>query len=131
MSQPRELLFDTTALVDIYRGRAEVRPFFDAIANGELQPFISVISEAELWRGVKLEEIELHEVLISHFASIPLHSETARLAGAWMQRYAATGLGWMDALITATAKLADLPVLTRDRHLSDVLSGEATFVSYG
>jgi len=131
MSQPGELLFDTTALVDIYRGRTEIKPFFDALVNGELRPFISVISEAELWRGVKLEEIELHEALLSHFARIPLQSETARLAGAWMQRYAVTGLGWMDALIAATAKLAGLPVLTRDHRLAEVLQTEAKFELYG
>ena len=131
MSQPRELLFDTAALVDIYRGRTEIKPLFDAVAAGELRPYISVITEAELWRGVKLEEMELHETLLSHFAAIPLQSEMARLAGAWMQRYAATGLGWMDALIAATAKSVSLSVLTRDRRLAEVLTAEVGFEIYG
>jgi predicted nucleic acid-binding protein len=131
MSQPRELLFDTTALVDIYRGRTEIKPLFDAVAVGELRPYISVITEAELWRGVRLEEMELHEALLSNFAAIPLQSEMARLAGAWMQRYAATGLGWMDALIAATAKSVSLSVLTRDRRLAEVLTAEVGFEIYG
>jgi predicted nucleic acid-binding protein len=131
MSQPRELLFDTTALVDICRGRTEIKPLFDAVAAGELRPYISVITEAELWRGVKLEEMELHEALLSNFAPIPLQSEMARLAGAWMQRYAATGLGWMDALIAATAKSVSLSVLTRDRRLAEVLTAEVGFEIYG
>ncbi len=131
MSQPRELLFDTTALVDIYRGRMEIKPLFDAIVAGDIQPFISVITEAELWRGVKLEEVDLHEALLSHFAAIPLQSEMARLAGVWMQRYASTGLGWMDALITATAKSTNLPVLTRDHRLAEVLVDELKFETYG
>jgi predicted nucleic acid-binding protein len=131
MSQPRELLFDTTALVDIYRGRAEIKPLFDTVAAGKLRPYISVITEAELWRGVKLEEMELHEALLSHFVTVPVQSEMARLAGAWMQRYAATGLGWMDALIAATAKSASLPVLTRDRRLAEVLAAELKFEIYG
>jgi predicted nucleic acid-binding protein len=131
MSQPRELLFDTAALVDIYRGRTEIKPLFDAVAAGELRPYISVITEAELWRGVRLEEMELHETLLSHFAAIPLQSEMARLAGAWMQRYAATGLGWMDALIAATAKSVSLSVLTRDRRLAEVLTAEVGFEIYG
>jgi predicted nucleic acid-binding protein len=131
MSQPRELLFDTAALVDIYRGRTEIKPLFDAVAAGELRPYISVITEAELWRGVRLEEMELHEALLSNFAPIPLQSEMARLAGAWMQRYAATGLGWMDALIAATAKSVSLSVLTRDRRLAEVLTAEVGFEIYG
>jgi len=131
MSQPRELLFDTIALVDIYRGLTEIKPLFDAVAAGELRPYISVITEAELWRGVRLEEMELHEALLSNFAPIPLQSEMARLAGAWMQRYAATGLGWMDALIAATAKSVSLSVLTRDCRLAEVLTAEVGFEMYG
>jgi len=131
MSQPRELMFDTTALVDIYRGRTEIKLLFDGVVTGQLQPFISVITEAELWRGVKLEEVELHEALLSHLASVPLQSEMARLAGAWMQRYAATGLGWLDALNAATAKSVSLPLLTRDRRLAEVLADELKFETYG
>ncbi len=131
MSQPRELLFDTTALVDIYRGRMEIKPLFDAVVGGELKPYVSVVTEAELWRGVKLEEVELHETLLSRFVSIPLQSDMARLAGAWMQHYAAVGLGWMDALIAATAKSAGLPVLTRDLRLTEVLAAELEFETYG
>jgi len=131
MSRPRELFFDTTALVDIYRGRTEIKPLFDAVAVGKLRPYISVITEAELWRGIKLEEMELHEALLSHFVIIPLQSEMARLAGAWMQRYASTGLGWMDALIAATAKAANLSLLTRDRRLTEVLAPEVGFEIYG
>ena len=47
-----------------------------------------------------------------------------------MQQYGARGLGWMDALIVATARLADLPVLTRDRRLTDLLAGQAEFILY-
>jgi predicted nucleic acid-binding protein len=55
----------------------------------------------------------------------------ARLAGAWMQRYAATGLGWLDAYIAATAKSVSLSVLTRDRRLAEVLTAEVGFEIYG
>ncbi len=54
----------------------------------------------------------------------------ARQAGEWMQRYRHQGLGWMDALIVATSVLAGVPTLTRDRRLSEVLAGEATFILY-
>jgi predicted nucleic acid-binding protein len=131
MSRPREQFFDTTALVDIYRGRAESEPLFDAVVAARLKPYISVLTEAEIWRGVKLEEMELHEALLSRFVVIPLQSEMARLAGAWMQRYAASGLGWMDALIAATAKSAGLPLLTRDHRLAEVLAAELEFEIYG
>jgi hypothetical protein len=47
-----------------------------------------------------------------------------------MQKYAASGLGWMDALISATGKIAGLPVLTRDKRLVKVLSSETSFDLY-
>jgi predicted nucleic acid-binding protein len=47
-----------------------------------------------------------------------------------MQKYASSGLGWMDALIAATGKVADLPVLTRDKRLCNVLSSEVKFELY-
>lgn len=36
----------------------------------------------------------------------------------------------MDALITATAKVVGLPLLTRDARLASVLTTEATFEIY-
>lgn len=130
MTKPAERLFDATALVDIYRGQAGVKARFEAIMSGALQPYISVITEAELWRGLRPEEIERHELILGRFIILPLDSDAARLAGAWMQKFALSGLGWMDALIIATAKVADLCVLTRDQRLAEALAGEAEFELY-
>lgn len=51
MSEPDGLLFDTGALIDIYRGRPVTRPRFQSVVDGSLIGYLSVISEAELWRG--------------------------------------------------------------------------------
>lgn len=127
---PVEMLFDTNALVDIYRGQESIKTRFESILDGSLMPYVSVITEAELWRGLRPDEIERHELILGQFISLPLDSDAARLAGAWMQRYAATGLGWMDALIAATGKVAGLPVLTRDKRLAKVLASETGFELY-
>ncbi|MEW5827468.1 MAG: PIN domain-containing protein [Chloroflexota bacterium] len=124
------MLFDTNALVDIYRGQESIKTRFESILDGSLMPYVSVITEAELWRGLRPDEIERHELILGQFISLPLDSDAARLAGAWMQRYAATGLGWMDALIAATGKVAGLPVLTRDKRLAKVLASETGFELY-
>lgn len=126
----RSLLFDTTALVDLYRGKSGIRPFFDALLDGRLTAFVSVVTEAELWRGLRAEEVERHEALLSGFVPLALESEAARQAGAWMQRFGAAGLGWMDALIVATATQSNLPVLTRDLKLVRCLEQVATFETY-
>jgi predicted nucleic acid-binding protein len=72
MTKPAELLFDTNALVDIYRGQASIKTHFDSILNGSLLPYVSAIAEAELWRGLRPDELERHELLLSQFISLPL-----------------------------------------------------------
>ncbi|WP_374688845.1 PIN domain-containing protein [Promineifilum sp.] len=124
----RPYLFDTGALIDIYRGRQRIAPYFEALA--EQAAYLSVLSEAELWRSLRPGEIERHEALLARFVPLPLTSEAARLAGQWMQAYGAIGLGWMDALITATAAVAGSPLLTRDRRLAGVLANQVEFVLY-
>ncbi len=130
MAEQAELLFDTTALIDIYRGKNSIKNYFDLVLDGSLLPYISVLTEAELWRGLHADEVERHELIIDRFISLPLDSDAARLAGSWMQKYSSTGLGWMDAMIAATGNVAGLIVLTRDQRLATVLSTEANFETY-
>lgn len=126
----KELLFDTGALLDIYKGRDRIRPFFDDYIKAGKLNYISVISEAELWRGLRTHEVEKHNLLLTQFTRLPLRSEASRLAGSWMQQYQAIGLGWMDAFITATAATAELTVLTRDKRLVNLLASQTAFVLY-
>lgn len=130
MANQAELLFDTNALIDIYRGKNSIKPYFDVILDETLLPYVSVLTEAELWRGLRADETERHELLMERFISLPLDSDAARLAGSWMQKFSASGLGSMDALISATGKVAGLTVLTRDKRLASVLSDELTFEIY-
>ena len=125
-----EWLFDTGALTDIYLGRGRVKPYFDQLLRGELVAYVSVISEAELWRGLRPGELDKHQAFLTRFTVLPLRSDMARLAGQWMQQHQSAGLGWMDALITASAHMATLPVLTRDRKLATLLKSEAKFQLY-
>jgi len=126
----RELLFDSTALIDLYRGQVALRLYLDDLISGDLGGYVSVITEAELWRGLRADEVARHEALLALFTHLPLDSAAARQAGAWMQRYEPRGLGWMDALIVATARQANLVVLTRDLRLARCLRDEAGFQTY-
>lgn len=125
-----EWLFDTGALIDIYLGRGRIKPYFDQLLQGELIAYASVISEAELWRGLRPGERDKHQAVLARFTVLPLRSDMAQLAGQWMQQYQSAGLGWMDALITASAHTATLPVLTRDKKLVTLLKSEAKFQLY-
>lgn len=123
-------LFDTGALLDIYHGRDRIRPYFDRLLADLPLAYISPITEAELWRGLRPDEVERHETLLAFFVPLPLTSDAARLAGEWMRRYQSLELGWMDALIVASVARAGVRLLTRDRKLADVLAGEAAFDIY-
>jgi len=126
-----ERLFDTGALFDLYKGRQRARIYFDRLLDGSLRGYVSAISEAEMWRGLRPGEVKDHESLLGLFVMLSLDSGAARLAGTWMQGYEGQGLGWMDALIVATARQAGLAVLTRDARLASCLAGEAQFEVYG
>ena len=129
MNEPT-YLFDTNALIDIYRGRQRIKPTFNQLISGELSGTISVITEAELWRGLRPGELATHNALIEQFTVLPLNSETARLAGSWVAQFEHQGLGWMDAFIAASAKLFGIPLLTRDNRLASLLAKELTFFVY-
>jgi predicted nucleic acid-binding protein len=124
-----EYLFDTGALIDIYRGRTRIQPYFQSLIEGRTA-FISVISEAELWVGLRPDEVMRYEALLSHFTPLPIGSAAARQAGEWMRQHRVAGLGWMDALLTATAQTNRLTVLTRDRRLASLLQDSVGFQVY-
>ena len=125
-------LFDTGALIDIYHGRERVRPYFNRLLepDDDFAAYVAPITEAELWLGLRPDELQRHEALLAYFIPLPLSSAAGRLAGEWMRRFSATGLGWMDALIVATAAVAGLSVLTRDRRLAALLEDEAKLHLY-
>lgn len=97
ITKQSELFFDTSALVDTYRGQVNINAHFELILVGNLMREISVITEAELWRGLLPDELEYYELFLSQFISLPLASDVARLTGIWMQKCANTGLVGMDA----------------------------------
>lgn len=129
MSKPG-YLFDTNALIDIYRGRQRIKSSFDQLIVGELMGYISVITEAELWRGLRPGELATHNALVERFTVLPLNSTVTRQAGSWMSQFENAGLGWMDAFISASAKLANLTLLTRDNRLASLLEKELDFFVY-
>lgn len=132
MASEAGYLFDTGALIDIYHGRERVRPYFNRLLEQRegFIAYVSPITKAELWLGLRPDELQRHEALLALFIPQPLSSAAGRLAGEWMRRFSATGLGWMDVLIVATAATVSVPVLTRDKRLAGVLGREAEFILY-
>ncbi len=108
-------VIDTDVLIDHFHN---VRAAADYIArallaDGEL--FISSVSVAEILAGMRPGEENLTEALFDLFTIQPVDEAVARLAGAYLNRFAQIHrLDLGDALIAATARSLDAELVTRN-----------------
>jgi predicted nucleic acid-binding protein len=112
------MVIDTDILIDHFHGNAAATVFIEEalIAGSEL--FISVATVAEILAGMRPGEEEDTEALLSLFSVCPADEPLARMAGAYLNQYAAShGLDLGDALIAATARASASELYTRNlRH---------------
>jgi predicted nucleic acid-binding protein len=109
------LLFDTDVLIEYLRGREEAIEYLEGLTS---DLYLSVISVAELFAGVKDDEEErsLKQFLLA-FAVLPVTERVARLGGLYRRDFRpshGTGLG--DALIAATAEENGAEIVTFNRR---------------
>ncbi len=96
------LLLDTDVLVEYLRGRPKAVEYLEGLTS---DLYLSVISVAELFAGVKGDEEErsLKQFLLA-FAILPVTEKVARLGGLYRRDFKSShGTGLADALIAATA----------------------------
>jgi predicted nucleic acid-binding protein len=126
-----EYLFDTTVLVDNFRGKSVVVPFVQPILDGTATVWFSVITEAELWAGIKSPyERVRYEALLSMMKRIPVTKTIARIAGELYGTYRHQGLSLPDALIAATARVYKKTLLTRNIKHFELLRDEISCEFY-
>jgi predicted nucleic acid-binding protein len=112
------MVIDTDILIDHFHGNASAARFIkDALLLGE-PLYISVATIAEILAGMRSGEEEATEDLLSLFTVYLADEALARVAGAYLNQYAAGkrfDLG--DALIAATAQMTGSALYTRNlRH---------------
>ncbi len=108
------LLVDTDVLIDYLRGRTEA---IDYIDNLSVPLFVSVITVAELYAGVRdgIERTQL-DTFVSAFGIIPLDRDIAIVGGLYRRDYGKShGTGLADALIAATATTRGLTFVTLNK----------------
>ncbi|MBI4671418.1 MAG: type II toxin-antitoxin system VapC family toxin [Chloroflexi bacterium] len=110
-----EYLFDSTVLIDHLRGRPVVAPYLNAVFDGTTKAWFSVVTEAELWAGIRSpDERTKYEALFALMKRINVTKDIARHAGSYFGKYRHQGLFLPDALIAASALISKKTLLTRN-----------------
>ena len=115
------LLIDTDMLIEYLRGRSEAAEYLESLTS---DLYISVISVAELFAGVRGDEEEqsLKQLLLA-FVVLPVTERTARLGGLYRRDYGRShGTGLADALIAATAEENGADLITFNRRHFPMIS---------
>ncbi len=109
------LLIDTDVLVEYLRGRGEAVEYLEGLTS---DLYLSVISVAELFAGVKSDEEEKAlEQLLQAFVILTVTEKVARLGGRHRRQYTPShGTGLADALIAATSEEGDAGLVTFNRR---------------
>lgn len=117
-------LLDTTVFIDRLRHRPAGKHLIAQAATMHTTIYYSIITEAELWAGIKPPRTEEeHKILLRAFTRIMVNVTIARRAGEYRQYFLQAGLGrketpgLLDCMIAATAKFYNLRLVSRnDRH---------------
>lgn len=115
------LLIDTDVIIEYLRGRSEAVEYLESLTS---DLYISVISVAELFAGIKGDEEEksLKQLLLVLIV-VPVTEKTARLGGLYRRDYRPShGTGLADALIAATAEENDFSFVTFNRRHFPMIS---------
>ena len=127
------MLFDTSVVIDYLRGTdATATDYVLGVIDGT-PGFLSVITEAELWVGIRdTREAELVDALFSCFNIIPVNSGIAQQAGAMLQRMNTSQIKahFADALIAATALEIGESILTADGRSKLVFGNRVNYPVY-
>jgi predicted nucleic acid-binding protein len=114
----KPVLIDSDILIEVTRGRdTGLVGRWSALANGQVSPWCSPVSVAELWHGARANEQAALRALFAALTCIPIDLEIGERAGEYLKQYAkshSVELG--DALIAATAAVHKADLWTRNRR---------------
>jgi predicted nucleic acid-binding protein len=117
------MLLDTCVLIDYFRHHAPACSFIENL--GDVLT-LSAMTVAELYRGVRPQEMDMLEFFLSQCTILPVNKEIAKVGGLIEKQYAKShGTDMVDALLAATAQEHTLRLVTLNtKHfpmLPDVL----------
>ena len=108
----KNFLVDTDVLIEHLKGNLTVSKFLEKLRDkGEL--CVSVLSQAEVYAGMREEEREITEFLFDTLKSFDVSDEIAKVGGIYRRTYKDShGTGLIDGMIGATAKTYGLVLVT-------------------
>lgn len=113
----KTILLDTCFFVDHLKANLpETREIYTQISRGYLMAGFSIITDVELWAGVKDRQDERrHKILLRELFRYSLTVNISHQAGLLLHAYRKAGFDSPgDAIIAATALHYRLPVCTRN-----------------
>lgn len=120
------VLLDTTALIDILRGRLGAVERLRALRASGDEPYVCAINVEETVRGLRTAEERRARALFAGLREVPLGQREAWCAGRWRRDYASRGrtLSQADCLVAAAAATLRARIATgnpKDYPMEDVV----------
>jgi predicted nucleic acid-binding protein len=111
------VLVDSDILIEVARGKNEsIVSQWMELSTSEAVVLYSPVSAAELWAGARPNEHGALKALFEALVCVPVHAETGRQAGEYLQRFRQShNVELGDALIAAGAVSANAKLWTRNR----------------
>jgi hypothetical protein len=112
------ILLDTDVLIEVLRARnAPLLAAWSRLQDSSASVFVSPVTVAEIWHGLRPGEQEPVASLFSALACIPLDARIGRAAGEYLRQFHKShGVMLGDALVAATASAHGLRLWTRNRR---------------
>lgn len=122
MNQAISYIADTNLLIDYYRGVDKAKEYIQKLKSGEIKLAVSVVTETEIWIGIKDDEelLKWVNLLDEFFESVDVNSNIARKAGEIWKEFGhymgktsdADFRNIPDAFIAATCNILDRTLIT-------------------
>jgi len=112
------VLLDTDVLIEVLRARnASLLAAWSRLQEGTASLFVSPVTIAEVWHGLRPEEQEPVANLFSALACLAIDARIGRRAGEYLKQFHNShGVMLGDALLAATAATHNLRLWTRNRR---------------
>jgi predicted nucleic acid-binding protein len=112
------ILLDTDVLIEVLRARsASLLAAWSRLQSSSASVFVSPVTVAEIWHGLRPEEQEPMAGLFSALGCVAIDARIGRQAGHYLKQFHKShGVMLGDALVAATAAVHAIRLWTRNRR---------------